>query len=136
MSVGPAEAVLRRFFDEVVNGGRHEVADEIFAPELAGGAKRVAAMWREAFPDIVVTMEDVVSEGDRVAATVMITGTHTGTLRMTSFPDVPPTGKRATWTGMDHVRVVDGRIVERRSPRDLLRMLQQLGAVPGPGARR
>lgn len=124
------KAVLRRFFDEVVNRGKVDVAEELLAPEFVPGAKQVALMWREAFPDLVLTVDDMVAEGDRVAATVTITGTHKGTLRMASFPDLPPTGKRATWTGMDHVRIRDGKIVERQSPRDLLRMLRQLGAVP------
>lgn len=124
------KAVLRRFFDEIVNRGSVEIADELFAPEFVAGAKQVALMWREAFPDLVLTVDDMIAEGDRVAATVTITGTHKGVLRMGSFPDLPPTGRRATWTGMDLVRIRDGKIVERRSPRDLLRMLQQLGAAP------
>jgi predicted ester cyclase len=123
------KAVLRRFFDEVVNRGELDAVDELIAPEMAAEHRRVASMWREAFPDLVLVVDDMLAEGDRVAATVTITGTHDGTLRLSSFREVAPTGRRATWTGMDYVRVVDGRIVERRSPRDLLRMLHQLGAV-------
>lgn len=123
------KAILRRFFDEVVNRGRLEVIDEVMAPSLVEGAKRTAAMWREAFPDLVLTVDDILADGDRVAATVTITGTHTGVLRLASRPELTPTGKSATWTGMDWVRIVDGKIVERRSPRDLLAMLRQLGAL-------
>lgn len=125
-----SKALLRRFFDEVVNRGNADVIGELFAPQFVDGARRVSVMWREAFPDLVLAVDDIVAEGDRVTATVTIVGTHTGTLRLAGFPDVPPTGVRATWTGMDYVRIADGKIVERRSPRDLLQMLQQLGAVP------
>jgi predicted ester cyclase len=73
-------------------------------------------------------VEDLVAEGDKVAARVTVRGTHRG-----AFLGLAPTGKAVTQTGIDIVRVAGGKAVERWGSFDELGLLQQLGALPAPG---
>jgi predicted ester cyclase len=72
-----------------------------------------------------VTIDDLVAEGDKVAARYKWTGTHQGI-----FNGIPPTGKRVTITGLDLWRLRDGKCVEHWNQEDNLGLLQQLGAIP------
>ncbi len=132
------EAVVRRAFDEIAQG-ELAVADEIIAPEfvrhdlganfpdVAGpeGVRRLIAALRAAFPDIQTTLEDVISDGDRVVVRFTARGTHEG-----HFQGVAPTGRRVAWAGINIYRVANGRIRETWQLADLLGLMQQLGAVP------
>ena len=77
-----------------------------------------------AFPDASLTIEGMIGEGDIVAFRFTLQGTHTGT-----FAGIPPTGKIITLTGMDFVRVADGKVVELWSNQDTLGMLRQLDVI-------
>ncbi len=77
-----------------------------------------------AFPDATINLEDMIGEGDTIAFRFTIRGTHTGT-----FAGIPPTGKTVTLTGMDFVRIVNGKIAEIWSNQDTLSMLQQLDVI-------
>ena len=81
-----------------------------------------------AFPDLELTTEDIVAEGDKVAIRNTWRGTHQG-----SFHGLPPTGKRVAFTGTDIIRFVDGRIAEQWADLDALGLMQQLGAFPAGG---
>jgi steroid delta-isomerase-like uncharacterized protein len=78
-------------------------------------------MVTDTFPDIQVTVEDVFADGGKVAARVSIRGTHEGT-----FGSIEPTGKRAEWTGIDILKVSEGKIAERWSQRDFMGLINQL----------
>jgi steroid delta-isomerase-like uncharacterized protein len=132
------KAVARRIIEEVYNGGRLEVADELVASDYVGydaaspepmrgpdGVKRQAEGYRTAFPDIRLTIEDEIAEGDRVVTRWTATGTHEAELF-----GIPPTGKQATVSGITISRIADGRIAENWISWDTLGLLQQLGAVP------
>ena len=80
-----------------------------------------------ASPDIHITIEDQVAEGDRVASRWTFRGTHTGDLM-----GLAPTNKQVTATGMVMDRVADGRIVEHWLEFDQMAMMQQLGDFPAP----
>ena len=137
MSVEEHKALVRRFFDEIVNGGNLAVADEIFTPTFPGGLERVkatASMWRTAFPDLQLTIEDMIATEDKVVARLTIRGTHRGALESQMLGTIAPTGRQATWTGIDIFRIAGGRIVERWNERDLVGLLQQLGEVRGQPA--
>jgi steroid delta-isomerase-like uncharacterized protein len=134
--------MLRRAYDEGFSQGRLEVVDEIVAPDyrshdaMAGeihgveGAKRLIMMLRTALPDMVITVEDMLVDGDQVAARWTGTGTHLGPLG-----PIPPTGKSAIVTGIVIARFEDGKIVEEWQNWDALGMLRQFGVLPaGPGA--
>ena len=134
MSAEEHKALVRRFFEEIVNGGNLAVADEIFAPTFPGGlepVKATASMWRTVFPDLQLTIEDMIAEGDNVVARLTIRGTHQGELKSQMLGTIAPTGRQATWTGIDIFRIAGGRIVERWNERDLVGLLQQLGVIPG-----
>lgn len=82
-------------------------------------------MYVNAFPDFVITVEDIVAEGDRVMTRWTARGTHQGPLM-----DVPPTGKKVEMTGITFNRVADGKIIEQRENADMLGLRQQLGVIP------
>ena len=130
MSPDENKAVARRFFEEVWNQQRLEVIDEIFAPTVVfnGQAvnretfKQVVMSRRASFPDILVTVDDQVAEGEKVSTRRTWHGTQQGPYR-----GIAATGKRVTWTQISIVRFVEGRIVEDWAVADELSVLQQLG---------
>lgn len=130
---------VRRFFEEVWSTGNVALRDSFLAADyrghVAGSAEPLSregwTAWftgfREAFPDARFTVEDMVADGDRVAARLTMRGTHQGDLN-----GIPPTGREVVVTGMSIERVVDGRIVEGWNVNDALGMLGQLGVLPPP----
>lgn len=132
------KALARRLVEEAYNGGRLDVTDELVAGDFVGhdpslpeevrgpaGVKELIAGYRAAFPDIHVTIEDQIADGDRVVTRWSVKGTHQGELM-----GMPATGKQATVTGITIDRIVDGRIAESWDNWDTLGLMQQLGAVP------
>lgn len=109
------------YVDHVVEGPKAQTVRGPYA------LKRAAAMFRDAFPDLHYTVEDVVAEGDKVVARFTARGTHRG-----EFLGIAPTGKRIVYTGFDMSRVSGGRIVEAWAGYDALGLMRQLGAVPAP----
>ena len=91
---------------------------------------RFLAGFVEAFPDLQITVEDAVAEGDLVAQRVHFAGTHTG-----EFQGLPPTHRKVTFSGLELNRFVDGRVAEHWFQMDSLTLLQQLGLVVVPGPR-
>jgi len=126
--------------EEVFNAGNLEVVDEIVSqdhvhhdpamPEEGHGrehAKEFASMYRSAFPDLHVEIEDQIAEGDRVAIRWVASGTHEGDLM-----GINPTGRRVRLVGMTIERIADGQIAETWEIYDALGMMQQVGAIPSP----
>ena len=140
MSTEENKAKQHRIFEEVINKGNMAVADELVAPnyiyhgpvgmEFTGpeGLKQLISMFRNAFPDLHVTVEDTVAEGDRVVSRFTARGTHKGDLT-----GIAPTGKQVTQAGIVIARWVDGKEVEAWESLDMLGMMQQLGVVPSMG---
>lgn len=134
------KAIVRRFFEDAVNNRNMAAVDELIAPNYVehegpigqppgiDGFKQFIGMVATAFPDVQVTIEDLIAEADKVVARVTVRGTHTGVLMGT----IPPTGRHATWTGIDIFQIADGKIVGRWNQRDLLGLMQQLGVVAAP----
>jgi steroid delta-isomerase-like uncharacterized protein len=134
------KALVRRFLVEVENQKNLNVVDEILAddyvldlpgfPPVQGpvGYKKAAPLFLSAFPDLHHTIEDIISEGDRVAARVMTRGTHLG-----QFLGIPWTGKQVTWTTIHLYRIANDKIVEDSVQMDMMGLMQQLGiATPVP----
>jgi steroid delta-isomerase-like uncharacterized protein len=127
------EAVIRRHYAEVVNAGRLELVADFVSPDYVGsqgdtgvdGFRRVIEALRTGLPDIRVTIEDVVAQGDRVVARTSVVGTNTGPMR-----GVAPSGRRVTNTGIAIFQLRDGKIVRIWMETDRLGFLQQIGAVP------
>jgi predicted ester cyclase len=81
----------------------------------------------EAFPDLRLTVEDIFSGGNMVAARVSFRGTHHG-----EFQGIPPTGKEVAFSSIEIDRMVEGKVAEHWFEMDLLGLMGQLGAVPEP----
>ena len=140
MSTEENKTIARRLYEEVWNTGDLDKAGEFIAPDFVDhaappgfptgleGAKQMFGMYRSAFPDLRVSAEDLIGEGDRVVARWTSRGTHQGALM-----GIPPTGKEVVATGIDIFRISGGKIVEHWANFDQLGMLQQLGAIPMPG---
>jgi steroid delta-isomerase-like uncharacterized protein len=139
------KTIARRLVEEVWNKGNLTVAEEILAPTLrdwdaarlsydpadpeigqgSEGFKQLVTMFRTAFPDVHLTIEDMIAEEDRVVVRWTARGTHKGYLK-----DIPPTGRQMTVTGVDIHRIVDGKIEETGGNWDTMGMMQQLGVIP------
>lgn len=135
MSSEENKALVHRYL-AMYDTGDTSVADDILAPdfvdhshpELPPGpepVKRMVADLRAAFPDAQTTVEAMICEGDIVAFRFTLRGTHTGG----PFAGIPPSSKTLTLTGMDFIRVADGRIAELWSSQDTLSWALQLGIV-------
>jgi predicted ester cyclase len=131
------KALMRRFIEEVWNKGNFAVADELFHPEATSpsapqlptgpeGVKVIATMFRNAFPDYWMTIDQLIVEGDRVVARFIQGGTHQGELF-----GIPATGKQVEFTEIGILRIADGKVVESWYEVDMLGLMQQLG-VGGP----
>jgi predicted ester cyclase len=119
----PNKAVVRRLVAEVLNGGRLEVIDELYAPALAAEAKAWIAPFRASFPDTHMEIVDLIAEGDQVVGRFTCSGTHLG-----AWLDHAPTGRRfENVAEVSIYRVRDGRIVESWGLEDTLGRLEQLG---------
>jgi predicted SnoaL-like aldol condensation-catalyzing enzyme len=129
---------LRRMFDEVVNAGRLEVVDELFAEDFVDhgpmgdvpgreGFKQVVARWREAVPDVHCEVSHVVSDGELAGWLVHTTGTHTG-----DGLGFPATQRGFTTVSANIGRFRDGLAVEHWAEQGMFPMLVQLGVLPAP----
>ena len=129
--------VMRRF-TEFINTASEKLAAELIAPgaifHIPGrhepmrgpaGYITIIKMMREGFPDIQWTLEEMVAEGDKVAARFTMQGTHQG-----AFFGVPPTGKTIVVQAMNFYRLSGGQLVDEHGQPDMLELLQQIGAVP------
>ena len=132
------KAIARRLLEEAFNSGNLAVVDELVAPEFVNydaalpeptrgieAAKSSIGGYRDAFPDLRMTVEQQIAEGEYVTTRWTGRGTHEGDLFGMSA-----TGKQAAVTGITIDRIVDGRIVESRTNWDTLGLMQQLGVVP------
>ena len=129
----------RRIIEEIFGAGNYDLADELVAADAKGhdpalpevtvgpeGLKQAARGYRNAFPDLKLTVEQVVAEGDYVATRWSARGTHKGELF-----GIAATGKQSTVTGITIDRWLNGKVVESWTNWDTLGLLQQLGVVPG-----
>jgi steroid delta-isomerase-like uncharacterized protein len=140
MSAEENKILYRSWFEEVVNGGNLELADQLLAPDYVlhfpglpapldrEGHKQLVMMFRNAFPDWHESVDGVIAEDDRVVIRVTGRGTHQG-----EFQGIPATNRRVTATGVGIGRIENGRIAESWAEYDALGMMQQLGVVPQPG---
>lgn len=143
MSAEQNKANYRRFMEEVWNRNNLAVVDEIASPDLVvhylppgtppGGEtiKQSLASLRAAFPDLEITFENLIAEGDKVAVHCKMTGTHRGPFHSKTL--IPATGRRVSVEGVEMWRFNDeGKWVELTGGFDQLALLQQLGVIPEP----
>ncbi len=141
MSTEQNKTLVRRYWEEVWNQGNLAVVDELIAADFDGhpapsdadfgrgpaGQKQLVGLYRGAFPDLRMTIDDMATDGDRVVLRWTASGTNTGEMM-----GMPATGKPATVTGIVINRLAAGQITEGWTNFDALGMLQQLGVIPTP----
>ena len=91
--------------------------------------KEFLAPFTKAFPDLSRNIVDMVAEGDKVAVSINVTGTYKG-----EFQGIPPTGKQVSFTAMDILTIIDGKITEEWATADMMGLMQQIGAKPARSA--
>jgi steroid delta-isomerase-like uncharacterized protein len=135
------KAILRAYVETIFNQKQVDRADELVAADyvdhaaLPGqapgleGAKKKWAMYLAGIPDLRVTIEEMVAEGDKVGVRRSYEGTHRGELL-----GVPPTGKQVRIGGISIFRLAGGKIAEHWEQLDRLALMQQLGVIPAPAA--
>lgn len=135
----------RRLIEESFNEGKFDLANQLIAPDavdhdparparlraLRGPEvmRRTAEMYRAAFPDVRLTVDEVIDGGDKVAVRWHAEGTHRGELE-----GLAPTGSRVSVTGISIDHWQDGKIVESWTQWDNLGLGRQLGAAPPEGS--
>ncbi|HWQ33644.1 MAG TPA: ester cyclase [Blastocatellia bacterium] len=137
MSVETSRTIARQFREDLFNTGKLEIADKIcdsqtlihthdpVTPDFGRGAqalRQIVSMYRTAFPDSQCTIDETVIQGDVIAARWTARGTNTGSLGNNA-----PTGRKVMVTGVDLLKISNGKIVECHVIWDAAGMLQQLG---------
>jgi predicted ester cyclase len=132
-------AVVRRWIETFNNPYTPQTEVDVLAPGYIAHAPglpspldleawtQFTASFVEAFPDLRLTVEDIFSGGNMVAARVAFRGTHRG-----EFQGIPPTGKEVAFSSIEIDRMVDGKVQEHWFEMDLFGLMQQLGAIPEP----
>jgi steroid delta-isomerase-like uncharacterized protein len=139
MSTEQNKATIRRWFDEAWNNGNFASAGEMYSTNYIlhdpsgpvpspEGLTQLITAYRTGFPDLHVSIEDMVAEEDKVASRFIVRGTHKGELM-----GIPPTGKQVTVSSILISRFADGKWAEDWANYDALGMMQQIGALPTPG---
>ena len=140
MSTEQTKELCRRLYATVSSGdfgaidqlvSPNFVEHEMVDPSLPAGREGLKALFRtvrQAMPDMVMTPEDIVVEGDRVAVRAVMTGTQTG-----EFMGIPPSGKHVEITVMDLHRIENNQFTEHWGVSDMLALMTQIGAIPAPG---
>jgi steroid delta-isomerase-like uncharacterized protein len=131
------KALVRRGWEGVVNDKNLDTLEDVYAPDFVWHepdqdirgyeqAKQFVSTFFAAFPDINITIEDVIAEGDQAVSRYTIRGTHQGETEDLG----PPTGRQVALKGITIHRFEDGQIVEEWEAYDNLSLLQQLGLAP------
>ena len=143
MSTEENKAVVRRYYDEVLNGRNIDVIDALAVedyvehdpfPGQGNGRQDLKARAKlilDAFNPVRFTLEQVIAEEDKVVVRWSQTATQSG-----SFMGIPPTGKEFTIAGIDIHAVRGGRMAEHWHVVDQLALMQQLGLMPQPSGAR
>jgi len=140
MTLEQNKALVQRWIDEGFNKRNPAIVDEIFVEDFVVGGQRIGRTGLRqnmiqrltAFPDLEVTITEVLAEGDKVVIWYAARGTHRG-----EFEGISPTGNRVNWIGSDLVRIDGAKIAEGRFLDDSLGLLRQLrtpaAPLSGPG---
>jgi predicted ester cyclase len=130
MSAKENKELIRRLIEEGNKGKAAAMAVIDRSIDMRGDLKdfkQMESKWYDAFPDMHYTIDDMVAEGDKVAARVTMTGTHKGEIM-----GIPPTNKKVTVSLIFIDRFAGGKIVEDNGIFDALDLMRQLGLDPTP----
>lgn len=132
--VADNKAIYREYIQRVFNEGRVELLDDYLAPAYAvqegapgtppgaEGVRQAVAMFRDAFPDLNITLEEVIGEGDTVAARSTVRGTHRG-----GIMGIPPTGKQVSVGSLTMIHMENGKLTASWVKTDIGELMRQLG---------
>jgi steroid delta-isomerase-like uncharacterized protein len=132
--------MAQRWFSEVMSEGKTEVIDELCAPDFVdhdplpgttadlAGLKDFVAQIRAAFPDMQMTADDLIVEGDRLAVRSTLRGTHQG-----DFMGIPGSGKKVEVSNYDFVRFENDQAAEHWGAIDSAALMEQIGMAPAGG---
>ena len=134
------QAIVERMFDEIINQGNLDVADELFAADYVDHGpmgemhgvdafKQVVQMWRAAVPDVHCAVENWFESGEMAAWNVRVTGTHTGDMM-----GIPATGRSFEYVTPNIGRFADGKAAEHWADQGMFQFLTQIGVLPAPAA--
>jgi steroid delta-isomerase-like uncharacterized protein len=136
------KALIQRWFEEVWNSGREDLIEQMRSPDMVATGlgeglqesrgtapfRAFHANLRDTLPDLHITVEDVIAEGDMVSVRISLDGTHMGDAL------APATGRKVRFAGIVMARIANGKIAEAWNSLDQLGLLRQIGALPGqPG---
>ncbi|HBY97013.1 MAG: ester cyclase [Ardenticatenaceae bacterium] len=133
MSAEENKAIVRRAIEEVWNKENLAIVDEIYAANYIvhdpnapwlEDIHQLLSIYRSAFPDLHMVIDDLIAEGNKVMERWTMTGTHRGTV-----VHIPPTGERVEVTGISIFRFEGGKMKEEWSSWNALGLMQQLGLV-------
>ena len=119
------KSLVRRYLEEVVNTGDIHRVDEFVSPAAVEETKQHIRAVRSTYPDLRVTVEAQIAEGDFVATLVVARGTHKG-----KWLGIEPTNKPITFEAVNFDTIRDGKIVEHRGAANSLEALIAIGALP------
>lgn len=135
MTADDNKATYRRFIQAIFNEARFEELASFLADDYAikdappgstqgaGGVREVVTMFHTGFPDMVITLDDVIGEGDWVATKSTLRGTHQGELF-----GMPASGKPVSMTSLTMIKFRDGKMTESWVKSDVMALMAQLGA--------
>lgn len=136
MSIDKNKLLIRRFIEEVINTGNVDEIEKFISPDYVEvhegtrhpigieGAKAHILGVRQTYPDLHLTIEQQIAEGEWVATCITARGTHKG-----SWLGMKPTGKAVAFTGVNINRVVNDKIVEHGGAANLFEPLLEIGAI-------
>ena len=136
MSAEQNKEIIRKIFNEGMNNRNFSVADEYVSAEYVNygipghrrgveGFKEIIKQFLDAFPDMKITQEEIIADGDIVATRGYWEGTNEG-----SFMGMPATGKQVRVSYMDFWKLQNGKCMENQVQMDIAALMQQLGAMP------
>lgn len=137
MSTVDNKTLVQQFFEEIINQRNLAALGQFVSPNavnhtvpagLPQEPSQFLGLHLGAFPDVKATVEDLLSDGDKVIARVSYRGTHQG-----AFMGIPPTGKPIAVMGINIFRIANGKLVEHWGLADRISALRQLGIAPPPG---
>lgn len=138
MSVESNKALARRFYGEVISEGNLDLIDELVSPDFVEhevfpglpttgpeAPKAFFRLFRAAFPDLQMTPDELIAEGNKVVARATVSGTHKG-----EFMGMPPTNKGFKVQAIDIIEIRDGKATAHWGQMDQTGMMEQLGMTP------
>jgi steroid delta-isomerase-like uncharacterized protein len=135
-TINKNKTICNRFFEELHNRGNFDIVDEVVDPNVVShdpfpgqaqgstGLRDTMKIFRSAFPDLKVTLNDMIAEKDKVMTKFTVTGTHKGI-----FMDTPPTNNKISYEEIVILRLKEGKIIEHWAVADALSLMQQLGSI-------